>query len=344
MTPRATIRAHVVMALLGLLGCDARATTPDPDRGVTMMQPTSTPPSGGYKPEPIARTLLHRFVHAFDPRTDSMPKRIDPALVERFLREELADHRRPPPGQATQMSALASFYDVRGIVPDLLALLDRSEKTDEELLTSTTFAGTIALLGDRPAFDAARAYYHHLLSLPFAERRLQDLLGAYTCFAPVETPGLTQGRIDSMIASLAAREQLDPTVGPARRAMENLRNVTLPRIEAGVALTSDIAAVADPAGRLDRIVGVYLGLDERYHEIVGPWAVRQLIRAGREGKGVEIVAAIRRALPALAGKPAAEAWRAKALHAIELFGGALTPEEAKDTRPDNKRYDLLSND
>ncbi|XYH98339.1 hypothetical protein ACMHYB_00795 [Sorangium sp. So ce1128] len=309
-----------------------------------MVQPTSPPLSGGFKPEPIARAELHHFVHDFDPRTDSLPKRIDPLLVERFLREELAAGGRPPPDHAAQMAALANFYDVRGIVPDILKLLDRGERTDDELVASTVLTGVVGILGEGAAWDAGRGYYHYLLSLPFAERRMNDLLSAYACYAPKETPGITKGRMDELITSFSAREQMDPAAGPARRAMENLRNVTMPRIEAGIALETEILAAADLAARLDRIVGIYLGLDERYNEIIGPWAVRQLIRAGRTGQGAEIVAAIRRTLPSLVGKPAAEVWKARALHAIDFFGGALTPEEARDVRPEYKRYDLLSND
>lgn len=309
-----------------------------------MVQPTSTPPSDGFKPEPIARGALHHYVHNFDPRVDSLPKQIDPAFVERFLREELTTRRRPPPDHATQMATLASFYDTRGIVPDMRALLDRGERTDDELVTSTVFTGVVGLLGEGEAWSSGREYYHYLLSLPFAERRMGDLLNTYVCYAPRETPAITRGRMDELITSLSTREEMDPTAGPARRALESLFGVTLPRIEAGVAMETEITALADPAARLDRLVGVYLGLDERYNEIVGPWAVRQLIRDGRAGHGGEIRAAIRRALPSLAGKPAAEAWRARALHAIDFFGGALTSAEAKDVRPEYKRYDLLSND
>lgn len=309
-----------------------------------MAQTTQAPPSGGFKPEASARAALHHYVHDFDPRLDSLPKRIDPALVERFLREQLAAMRRPPPGPATQMAALATFYDTRGIVPDMLDKLDRGERTDDDLLASTVLTGVVGALGEGEAWNAGRAYYHHLLSLPFAERHMSEVLGAYASYAPRETPGLTQGRMDTIIAALSAREQTDPAAGPARREMENLRNVTMPRIEAGIAMETEILAIADPAARLDRIVGVYLGFDERYNESVGPWAARQLIQAGRAGRGAEIVAAIRRALPGLAGRPAAEAWKARAVHAIDFFGGTLTPEEAKDVRPDYKRYDLLSHD
>lgn len=309
-----------------------------------MAQKTFPPPRGGYKPEPVARAALHHFVHEFDPRTDSVPKRIDPALVERFLREELARERRMPSDHATQIAALATFYDVRGIVPDLLSHLDRGERNDDDFVTSTHFAGTVGLLGDGPAWDTARSYYHHLLTQPFAERRMSDLLSAYACFAPRESPGLTQGRMDEIIRALTAREQQDPGAGMARREMENLRHVTMPRIEAGIALEGEILGITDPAARLDRLVGVYLGLDERYHEIVHPWATRQLIQAAHAGRADEIVAAIRRTLPGLASRPAAEAWKAKAVHAIDFFGGALTPEEAKSVRPETKGQDLLSND
>jgi hypothetical protein len=173
---------------------------------------------------------------------------------------------------------------------------------------------------------------------------MSDLLSTYACLAPRESSGLTQGRIEALIAALAVREQVDPAAGPVRRTLENLRNVTLPRIDAGVALESEILSTVDPAARWDRLVGVYLGLDERYNEIVGPWAVQRLIQGAHTGQGAEIVAALRRALPTIVTRPAPEARRARAVHAIDFFGGVLTPDEAKDVRPEYKRYDLLSND
>ena len=48
------------------------------------------------------------LLYEFDPRADSLPKRIDPALVDRVLQEELSKGlpKRQP---ASQMVALANF-------------------------------------------------------------------------------------------------------------------------------------------------------------------------------------------------------------------------------------------
>ena len=57
-----------------------------------------------------------------------------------------------------------------------------------------------------------------------------------------------------------------------------------------------------------------------------------------------IIATLRRALPRLTGRAAEEVWRARALHAIEFFGGTLSAEEQLQVRSAYKRYDPLSLD
>jgi hypothetical protein len=207
-----------------------------------------------------------------------------------------------------------------------------------------TLTAVVGLLGDDAQWTVGRGYYHHLLSLPSAEANLAELLSCYAAYAPRETVGVTRGRIDEIFASLQARARSDPKADLLLSSVENLRGVTLPRIEAAAAMEAEIAAIADPTARLAKLVDVYLGFDESYHEIVVPWAVARLMREGRGEGAAAVITALRRALPRIAGRPAAEAWRARALHAVDFFGGALTPEETADTRPDYKRYDPLSND
>lgn len=296
-----------------------------------------------YKPEPVARAALRHFIDDFDPRLDSLPKRIEPALVERVLHEEV-QRGRPASDRAGRMVELADFYGTSGIVADWLAQLDRTEKTDDALQSSLQFIAAAGLFGDREQQAAARSYYHHVLSLPFAEAHMADLLTCYASLAPAETPGLTLGRIDGILAALRPRADADYAAGVSYRTIDNLRSNTVPRIENGLALAAEILAAADPTARVARLVEVYLGFDERYHEIVFPRAVRQLLREAREGRAQLLVTQLRASLHKLAGRPAEEAWRARAVHAIEFFGGALSPEEQSAVRPENKRYDILSTD
>jgi len=308
-----------------------------------MVETSSTGPHGApFKAEPIALAELHRFVSDFDPRLHSLPKRIDPALVERFLRDKL-NKRGPRSDEASQLAALADFYETRGVVPSVLALLDRSERTDDAYVASLALTSVVGLLGDDAQWNAGRSYYHYLLSLPYAEARVAEVLSCYAAYAPKETIGVTLGRIDGMLASLAKRAQADADASVLLRAVETHRNVTVPRIEAAIAMEVEIMALAG-AARLTRLVDIYLGFDERYNEIVGPWAVRMILREARTGGAEGPIAAFRAALPRIEGRAAADAWRARALHAIELLGGALTTEEAAAIRPANKRYDLLSNE
>jgi hypothetical protein len=306
------------------------------------MTPNTNPsPSIEYKPETVSRAALLHFLYEFDPRADSLPKRIDPALVDRVLQEELSKGlpKRQP---ASQMVALANFYDTLGLVPVALAKLQGHEQSDEELASAAALTAVVGMLGTEAQRRSGRSYYYHLLSLPWAEHRFSELLGCYAAYAPQEPLEPTRQRLNALIALLAAEPE--ETAGTRRRDLEDLRSLTLPRIAAAANLQTEILALSAPEHRATRLIDIYLGFDERYNEVIGPWAVRQLQQLARAGHTPVIIATLRRALPRLTGRAAEEAWRARALHAIEFFGGTLSAEEQLQVRSAYKRYDPLSLD
>jgi hypothetical protein len=121
------------------------------------------------------------------------------------------------------------------------------------------------------------------------------------------------------------------------REVEGMRNVVLHRVAGAGAMKREIMLTADPAKRLDALIDIYLTVDMRYYEFVADWALHKTVRAGRSGDAREVIAAFRRAIPRLP-RESREARRARALHAVEYFGGQLTPAERGQRRPFESRY------
>ena len=195
---------------------------------------------------------------------------------------------------------------------------------------------------------AGRRYYRRLLMLPYKkgemqeEFRLRALTNCLTAYTPEESTEGLLGRIDQALARLRPLARNDWAAGTEMRNVEDMRNVILHRVGGAGAMKREIMLTADPAKRLDALVNIYLDVDMRYYEFVADWALHEIVRAGRAGDAAEVIAAFRRAITRLPRDEAREARRARALHAVEYFGGKLTPAERDQRRPFESRYDPLS--
>lgn len=298
-----------------------------------------------FKTEAVARAEIRRYLERFDPRHDGIPKRIDPAVVERVLAEELAA-RDLPRWPAVRFADIADFYDATGVVPHLQKRLDRREETTDHIARSAAFVGAIAVLGDAAARSFARSYYHHLLSHPNADGAMTALVGCYANLTPDETSALTIGRIDALIAELEARAGADPGAHTAALELEDLRNGPLARADAAASLQQQIVATPEQGLRLDQLVDIYLDIDMRYYEHMRRWAIRMLLREARGGGAQAVAAAFRRSLPRIeAGPVDVRGPRAsRALRAVEFVGGTITREERASLDPPTRVFDLLGND
>src|SRR2546430_2317483 len=144
-----------------------------------------------FKPEPVAREELDRFIYRYYPRSAGFPKRIEPVLVERVLREELAKGR-PGVGPGGRMVELAAFFDTRGIVQELIKQLNRQEKSDDDIVVSAAFTRAVGFLGTETQRGVGRDYYRYLLALPQALRRMAELLQCWAVYVSPETNTATQ--------------------------------------------------------------------------------------------------------------------------------------------------------
>lgn len=285
---------------------------------------------------------LYRYLFLRSDFPEPMPKRVERGMVERFLREILSwrDAKRTP---APRLKRLALFYDAQGIVPDLLGRLDGREATEVELQHSIIFTEVVGLLGDEAQREAGRRYYRRLLTLPYKkgempeEFRLSALTNCLAAYMPEEsTEGLLR-RIEQALARLRPLARNDWAAEREIRVVEDMRGLVLHRVAGAGAMKREILLMANPAKRLDALVDIYLTVDLRYYEFVADWALHGIVRAGRSDDAREVIAAFRRAIPRLP-RESREARRARALHAVEYFGGELTPSERYQRRPFESRY------
>lgn len=298
------------------------------------------PPTRETKPEPQARDQLHHYIHDFDPRDTVLPKRIEPGLVATVLHEELSK-KRPETGPAQRIVALAVFYQTRSVVPDLLAHLHRTEQTQDDVLTSAALTCGVGYLGDRGQRDLGRGTFHHLLSLPLVENLMRVMVDVYEALTPDETSGILLGRLGELIDSFRAREDAgDQGAGTQRRILEGLANNTVRRLDLAVQIEQEILA-REPDARMDALVDVYLGVDQRYGEHTRRWSVRTILRQAKELGDEAAVRAFRRALQRLGPRDEEnELQRIRAILAIELFGGETTLEEREENAPRQTFFEL----
>lgn len=281
---------------------------------------------------------LYRYVFSQSDFPEPMPKRIERGAVERFLREILSwgGIKRTPVSRVRQ---LALFYDVRGIVPDLLGRLDARQAAGDEPITSIIFTEVVGLLGDEAEREAGLRHYRRLLALPYKndraeEYRLRALADCLAAYAPEESSERLLGRIDRALTRLRplARNHWaagnDWAAGVEMSNIEDLRNNTLIRVREAAAMKREIEETADPAKRLDALVDIYLGVNMRYYEFVADWALNRIVHAASAGDDAQVIVAFRRAVTRLPADEAREARRARALRAVEFFGGASRPPNA----------------
>jgi hypothetical protein len=312
-------------------------------------------PVGGSPKKPREQALaeLAHFVDHYDPRHDSVPRRLDPSHVLEFLQARL-EQGRPAPGTALRWVDLALFYDVRDILPGWLEWLDRSEANDGEYRTSAILDLAIGIIGEGEIRERGRRHYQRLIASPRAEDKLLLLLTTSLAFAPPETMAPLLARTDDVLAIL--RSRLDPKDDGAHynadavrvRDTEDFRNVTLQRAEGALTIEQEILNQIDRAERLRQLAAIYARYDLRYEELTTRWALHRLLREAQASPDAQLdaIAAFRTLLEGpepLTAEPLAMR-RRRLVSAIDYLGGELSADEAREKHPTADRVDLLSLD
>jgi hypothetical protein len=194
----------------------------------------------------------------------------------------------------------------------------------------------VGILGNDEQVQAGLNYLLYLAGLPFASAGVPELLSCYSEYSLTAPSGFIKAPIERIISQLRNDAKRTPSLETLMRAVEDLYNNTLPRIEAATESKKHIASGNESAARMDALVDVYLNLNPRYREWMERWAVRLQQREFESSGTPALTAAFRRGLgrvqtsatsvDSLAGP------RAVCLRAIEFFGGRLSVEEFAQSR------------
>ena len=280
-----------------------------------------------YRQPFAAQRELRRFVYEFDPREVILPKDIDPADVAGFIADQLHQPRISPTA-ANQLVELADFYDLKDLTLSLLARLDRREDSNEKYLTAIALTRGVGILGKDEQIQAGLNYLRYLAGLPYASAAVPELLSCYSEYSLTGPSAFMKALIEGIMSQLRDDAKSTPSLETRMRAVEDLYNNTLSRVEAATESKKQIASENESTARLDALVDVYLNLNPRYREWMERWAVRQLLREFESSGTPVLTGAFRRGL----GRVQTSGPRAVCLRAIEFFGGRLSAEEFAQSR------------
>jgi hypothetical protein len=310
--------------------------------------------------EKVATAKIIQFLDDFDPRSDgSLPKLLDPVLVEQVLRKRL--HQSTVNDiVARQITELADFYHLTGLVPDFLKWLDNKLSShkglpEKDFEIAIAFTRAVGILGTDAQRQIAQKYYHSLLDFsyhqllsghPYAGYRMEALMQCYAEYAEKEPIADTLQYIEKIISELRKKESSQPAMGDLRRSIQSIRNNALPRIEGATRMKQEIMEKKDPEQRLKHLLDIYLNIDMRYHEYINRWAVRMIQQEARLSGNHTVIASFRHALSRIGiDRPSQDiitSRRARIFNVIEFFGGQLSTAEMAEMTPYNKRFELLS--
>jgi hypothetical protein len=287
-----------------------------------------------YKQPSAAEWELRRFVYEFDPREVILPKDIDPVDVASFIQDQLHQLRLSPTA-ADQLVELADFYDLKNLTPSLLARLDKREDSNEKYLTAIALTRGVGILGKDEQLRAGLDYLLYLSGLRYASASVAELLSCYSEYS-LTSPAGFRAPIERILSQLRNDAKSTPSLETRMRAVEDLYNNTVSRIEAATETKKQIVSENESTARLDALVDVYLNLNPRYREWMERWAVRELLREFESSGKPALTAAFRRGLGRVQTSATSEDTlagpRAVCLRSIEFFGGRLSAEEFAQSR------------
>ncbi|MFO0648749.1 MAG: hypothetical protein U0326_21080 [Polyangiales bacterium] len=269
-------------------------------------------------------TTLHDYVAHFDPRADRFPSGLPREEVERFVVEQLrAADLAPMP--ATRLAELTAFYHLDAAVDAWRPRMRPEGRDANALAVAAQAVRAVALVGDTRAREEASAAFAPIAQHPRWNDRFAELLPVAWALGDAST---LSARLDGFV-----REQVssrDPQAGLLAREAADVRDVALPRLTEALAAWRSITAQPSEEARLDRCADVYVGRDMTWREHLEPACVWLLARVGFSDPS-RPMAAFRRCLARM-GDDAPAGQRAKALAAVQVFGGDLSAEEVTELR------------
>lgn len=229
-------------------------------------------------PNSVAETLLREHLAQGMYNRDVLPKRCNPMLVDRILRQEAGAEAAS--GRHERAVDLCGLYTLRSTAAFYGEILKADSATRALDPRSQHSLVTIAALtGEPDVTETAYRYYDEvMLTAPDAVERFPVLMSAMLALGPRYAPG--------RLPDLAAGWLKDAEAGSERsdaaylQSQELARNVgdTLPRALDALGSRAEIMSLA-ARGRMERMIRLYAQMDIDYDEELGRWASFELLSA-----------------------------------------------------------------
>lgn len=279
-----------------------------------------------------ARTQLESFI--FEPKYGRKvePRNLDPAHVEEFLRQNL--DRSKQPVSFARARAVVDFYDLTSVVDHFEKMLDRSEKSQQDLLQSVEMVRILAEQGTAEQKKKAFEYHTWLVKSPFAETEFKALTEAIDSFQTFSPNALTEA-MKKQYPILKERGK-DYAKGNSEATFLNglgeeiftLLNSRLPQLTGALEARNKILNLDSSGEKVEKLTLVYL----EQEPVSSPqWAARQLRSEAREGKSGTVIDSLRKSFTTVKAKKYDEAREAsfllRAARAVRFFGAEINDEE-----------------
>lgn len=283
-------------------------------------------------PDAIAEPALRDFISQGAYDRDVVPKRCDPALVERLLYELAA----PDAGSRRHSKALelSTLYSLRGMATyyanAMTAEMGGGGRLDEGSQGSLVML--VALLGSPDEAEISHGYYDRvMLPAPTAHRRVPMLIACLIALGPRFAPGRLPGFVENWSRTADQREPNPDDAYFFAQELARAANDEMPRALAAIARRAEIAALPGTE-QVRRVLRLYARIDAAHAEALSAWTVAHvaLIANGTIERRQAFSALLRDELTALpeAALPEATAdfARVRLLRAVEY----VTPSALSD--------------
>jgi len=324
------LRWIIAISLVGALGGSAIADS------VAFTVPAKRP--GAPKaPE------LEAYVFIADPYQAGRPPRgLKAKEVGRYLAVMI--DKATPLRVVEYAQTVAMFYDASEVVAPYRKLLDKSEKTPDDVRRSTIFARLVASLGTDADAAAATTYFTYLCTKAESQYELFDLVELYMALSTTADPKPLADRLAARIAQLLPKVKVDDSVRLEYLKLSEAVTAMLASAQAAKKEQASILNMTDRTARLRALVELYVGITGGGRDL-RPWAAARLRRETWSDKPPEfivrvdkpahtraVITALRAMLPVYAKRedPDEQTFmKVRTLRAIQYFGGALSGAEAK---------------
>jgi hypothetical protein len=285
-----------------------------------------------------------------------IPRRQNPQDLIKFISERV--NRSTPIDALRQTEKVVDLYDLQELAPYFQSMLDQREAQPDDFLRSILFLRMLARIGLPPEREYARRYFQYLISRATTTESFTELVTAYEALGSGADPAPLAAAIARKVATL---DPANPQSVHEAQTLNNLGQLTLPRITAFNQEKDRVSNIPARPARVDREIDLYLGLRPSYpgmaafaarrlrREVWSEQPPQQIYRADSTRRKQDLAAAFRAAMSRVAladGLPdsARKIMLRACVRAIDFFGGELTESDKKLLPAAGRQFNILSNE